>query len=224
MCTLTYIPLNNRVLICSNRDEIPDRSFCKILKTDSGTVYPAEPLKGGTWISANKHRVLVLLNGAFEKHLPNPNYTKSRGVLLVELSDFENPIAELKQLDLSRIEPFTLVSIQKNELVEFRWTGTESHVSNKDTSQAHIWSSATLYDIEARSKREQLFNEFFNLNNPNESSQWEFHTKLNEDLENGIVIKRENGPQTISTTQVVLESKEIKFNYYDHIRGTLNKL
>ena len=223
MCTLTYIPLKEKILIGSNRDEIPQRSHCELFQMASGGIYPKEPLKGGTWIYASHHRTLVLLNGAFEKHNLKDNYSKSRGLLLLELTELNSPIAHLKSMDLDRIEPFTLVIIEQDSLEEFRWSGEDRYHKKLHSNKAHIWSSATLYSNEAQWKRADLFKKWIQTTKLHADSLWEFHTKKSDDLEDGIVIKRANGLQTISTTQVIMHRNlnTYSFQYYDHLKNEL---
>jgi hypothetical protein len=224
MCTLTYIPLKEHRLICSNRDEITQRSQCELIKTNSGLIYPKEPLKGGSWICSDKKRVLVLLNGAFKKHQPDSKYTKSRGLLLLELSETENPIQLLESMNLTNVEPFTLVLIETNTINEARWTGVELFCKSINPKEAHIWSSSSLYTEDAIKMRANLFKKYLESKELTKESQWFFHTQKSDDLENGIVMKRDLGPQTISTTQILFGDDLKEFKYFDHIKDELIKL
>ncbi len=224
MCTLTYIPLKDYRLICSNRDELAERSQCELIKTNSGLIYPKEPLKGGSWICSDKKRVLVLLNGAFKKHQPDSKYTKSRGLLLLELSETENPIQLLESMDLTNVEPFTLVLIETNTINEARWTGVELFCKSINPKEAHIWSSCSLYTEDAIKMRANLFKNYLESKELTKESQWFFHTQKSDDLENGIVMKRDLGPQTISTTQILFGDDLKEFKYFDHIKDELIQL
>jgi hypothetical protein len=224
MCTLTYIPLKEHRLICSNRDEITQRSQCELIKTNSGLIYPKEPLKGGSWICSDKKRVLVLLNGAFKKHQPDSKYTKSRGLLLLELSETENPIQLLESMNLTNVEPFTLVLIETNTINEARWTGVELFCKSINPKEAHIWSSSSLYTEDAIKMRANLFKKYLESKELTKESQWFFHTQKSDDLENGLVMKRDLGPQTISTTQILFGDDLKEFKYFDHIKDELIQL
>ncbi|NVJ63333.1 MAG: NRDE family protein [Flavobacteriaceae bacterium] len=224
MCTLTYIPLKEHRLICSNRDEIAQRSQCELTRTDTGLIYPREPLKGGSWICSDNKRVLVLLNGAFKKHQPNSKYTKSRGLLLLELSETENPIQLLESMNLTNVEPFTLVLIETNTINEARWTGVELFCKSINPKEAHIWSSSSLYTEDAIKMRANLFKKYLESKELTKESQWFFHTQKSDDLENGIVMKRDLGPQTISTTQILFGDDLKEFKYFDHIKDELIQL
>ena len=89
MCTVTCIPTSRGIVITSNRDERIARG-----KAISPEVYemngvqitfPKDPKGGGTWIAHTKKKVIVLLNGAQDKHKLKPSYKKSRGLIVLDL-------------------------------------------------------------------------------------------------------------------------------------------
>lgn len=222
MCTLTFYPTEDRMIVTSNRDEHPSRSKCELITESLSEThqlsYPKEPLKGGSWISIdNQGQLIVLLNGAFEKHPYRPNYGKSRGLILLEMARALSAKTYLESQNLEGIEPFTIVCYNKNQFFEFRWTGSEKYWLELDKKSPHIWSSATLYTQFHREKRRKKFTDFIANSSITENELWDFHTCATEDLENGIVIKREEGPQTISSTQMVLQKSRIDFKYQDHV-------
>ena len=216
MCTVTYFPLKDKIILTSNRDEKPNRSAQEI-HSENGIFYPKDPAKNGTWFAVTKSgNAIVLLNGAFKNHQRKADYRKSRGIIVLDLINKENVFKSLELIDLENIEPFTLVVFQKNELAEFRWDGTEKHFKKLDIHQPYIWSSATLYNDEAQEKRKQIFKEFLENETINEEKIWDFHHQKTDDLENGITIKRQNTIQTISTTQVII-SDEIILKHQDRL-------
>ena len=83
MCTVTFIPVKKSVFITHNRDEqnlrtkalAPEHS----LVHGTALLFPRDGKAGGSWAGMNEFgHAAVLLNGAFEKHLPKPPYRKSR--------------------------------------------------------------------------------------------------------------------------------------------------
>lgn len=221
MCTVTYFPLKDKIILTSNRDEKPNRSAQEI-HSENGIFYPKDPAKNGTWFAVTKSgNAIVLLNGAFKNHQRKADYRKSRGIIVLDLINKENVFKSLVLIDLENIEPFTLVVFQKNELAEFRWDGTEKHFKKLDIHQPYIWSSATLYNDEAQEKRKQIFKEFLENETINEEKIWDFHHQKTDDLENGITIKRQNTIQTISTTQLVI-SDTITLKHLDRLRPNYN--
>ncbi len=207
MCTVTYFPLKNKMILTSNRDEKPNRSAQQI-HHKKGIFYPKDATKNGTWFAVSENgNIIVLLNGAFENHQRETGYRKSRGLIVLDLIEKEDIFKSIELIDLENIEPFTLVVLQEKQLAEFRWDSSKKHFKILDNNFPHIWSSATLYDQSAREKRRQIFQEFLQSNTISEETIWDFHHHKTDDLENGITIKRENTIQTISTTQVVISDK-----------------
>lgn len=216
MCTVTYFPLKNKIILTSNRDEKPNRSAQKIY-SEKNIFYPKDATKNGTWFAVSESgNVVVLLNGAFENHQKTAEYRKSRGLIVLDVIGKENIFIEIQSIDLQNIEPFTLVIFQENQLAEFRWDGSEKHFKMLDINRPHIWSSATLYNETARKKRRQLFQKFMQNETIFEETIWDFHQQKTDDLENGIIIKRQNMIQTISTTQVII-SDIITLKHYDRL-------
>lgn len=161
MCTVTYFPLKDKIILTSNRDEKPNRSAQEI-HSENGIFYPKDPAKNGTWFAVTKSgNAIVLLNGAFKNHQRKADYRKSRGIIVLDLINKENVFKSLELIDLENIEPFTLVVFQKNELAEFRWDGTEKHFKKLDIHQPYIWSSATLYNDEAQEKGNKFLKNFW---------------------------------------------------------------
>lgn len=221
MCTVTYFPLKNKIVLTSNRDEKPNRSAQEIHR-EKGIFYPKDATKNGTWFAVSENgNVIILLNGAFENHQRKTEYKKSRGLIVLDLIKEENIFNTLQYIDLQNIEPFTLVIFQEKQLAEFRWDGTEKHLKILDNSRSYIWSSATLYDKSTREKREQIFQQFLQSEKISEETIWDFHHQKTNDLENGITIKRQNTIQTISTTQLVI-SYEMTLKHHDRLNEYSN--
>ncbi|WP_143885183.1 NRDE family protein [Chryseobacterium binzhouense] len=216
MCTVTYFPLKDKIVLTSNRDEKPNRSAQEI-HNEKGIFYPKDATKNGTWFAVTKSgNAIVLLNGAFENHQRKTEYRKSRGLIVLDLISTKNVFKSLELIDLQNIEPFTLVIFQETQLAEFRWDGTEKYFKILDSNLPYIWSSATLYDNEAQEKRNAIFKKFLENETINEGKIWDFHQQKTDDLENGITIKRQNTIQTISTTQVII-ADEITLKHYDRL-------
>jgi len=221
MCTVSFISLNNKFVITSNRDEnilrpvafAPQEEIingCKI-------IYPKDPKAGGTWFAINQSgAVAVLLNGAFEKHIPLNNYSKSRGLILLEVISKITPLLYFEKLDLETIEPFTLILFEEKKLYELRWDGNKKYKTELNNSKNYIWSSATLYNTEAVKERERLFAEFLSDGNQiNEKTIIDFHSNNHNDSENGFIINRANTMKTFSITQALVEEEAVSLNHID---------
>jgi hypothetical protein len=120
-------------------------------------------------------------------------------------------------MDLGNIEPFTLVLFQDQQLFELRWNGEVKETTELDCNARHIWSSSTLYPADIRTERSDAFYSFLD-NNPiiSESEMYQFHRYTEvENLENGLIINRNNELKTLSITQSVIEKNKVAILHYD---------
>lgn len=222
MCTVTFVRSNDKIIITSNRDEQVLRPNAleprKYTINNKEVIFPKDPKAGGTWYAVNEDgTVLVLLNGADEKHQMTGNYRKSRGLIVLDIiSDF-SPINAWDEIDLDNIEPFTLVLFQDKNLYQLRWNGIQKGKLALDTNQNYIWSSTTLYPKEVRENRAKWFSDYMNSKEIfSENDMYNFHRYTeNENSENGLVINRNNFLKTLSITQTKVENNEAKMKHYD---------
>jgi hypothetical protein len=228
MCTLTFVPTPDTVIITSNRDEHTSRGdsrfpVSKISKRGK-IIYPQDPLAGGTWLAANDaYDVTVLLNGAFEKHSHRPPYRMSRGIVLLDSFDFPNLKAFSRDYLLDEIEPFTMVQLStKNEKIqEVRWDGNQSYFQEFDFQTPRIWSSSTLYPLEIREQREQWFTEWLKSKEHTAKAMLQFHQfGKDEPGRNSITMDRGNGLQTVSISQIESNHSFLKFSHSNLISNT----
>jgi uncharacterized protein with NRDE domain len=220
MCTVTFVPTANGVYITSNRDEKTSRQKAipptKYLLNNKEIYFPKDPKAGGTWFAHDNQNVLVLLNGAEEKHSIKAQYRKSRGIILLDLIASENTLNEWKLIDLENIEPFTIVYYNSEKLYQLQWNEVEKCTIKLDKTLNHIWSSSTLYSKEIRSERKNWFEQFMS-NNESISPQdlLDFHQFTeNNNTEYGLQINRKNILKTVSITQLVIQDS-ISLNYID---------
>ncbi len=230
MCTLTFVPQSDNIIISSNRDEHISRGnslFPVHSKTKSGKVYfPQDPMAGGTWIAVSASgKISVLLNGAFEKHKHRPPYRLSRGIILLDTFAFGDLLEFEKNYDLNQIEPFTLVQFhtEAKKIYELRWDGQSKYIKTLDFTTPHIWSSSTLYSKEIRSQREQWFDECLKQNNIDLQTMLNFHQfGGNGEIENAISMNRGNGLQTVSISQIEVISNQLNFSHHNFIGKKFN--
>ena len=224
MCTVSFVATNDKIIITSNRDEktvrpsaIPPNNY---IVNEKKLVFPKDPKAGGTWFAANDDgTILVLLNGADEKHEVKLPYRKSRGLIVLDMISSLSPKDFWTEIDLENIEPFTLVLFQNNALFQLRWNGSEKEIILLDSNQNHIWSSSTLYPATIREKRANWFRAFMNQNPEITGSKMhDFHryTEAGND-QNGLVINRNDALKTLSITQVVIEKNKVVMLHYDLI-------
>lgn len=219
MCTVTFIPMDKGPSFASLRDESPMRpaAVLPIVYNDGGTKYiaPSDAQGGGTWVGLNAYgNVIILLNGAFEKHLRQPHYRLSRGLIVKALLAHSMPVIEWNLMDLIDIEPFTLVVWTDNNLFQLVWDGFDKHRIRLDANQAHIWSSATLYDASAKLHRNDLFQNWM-AEKPqiDRGAMFEFFSKF-EDDHNGYIMNRNDVVKTISYTFIDINKYDTPSLYY----------
>ena len=226
MCTVSFVNNKGEVILTSNRDEKVIRPGAiepkNYLLNGKNIVYPKDPKAGGTWFAMDESgTVLVLLNGGIIKHSPLFSYRKSRGLIALDIIAYHSPKDFWSKINLSDIEPFTLVLYQTGKLYELIWDGFEKTMKQLDESQSHIWSSVTLYSDEMRKKRVSWFHDF--LRNKNEVSapeMFNFHTTTQQDdSENGLIINRENTVKTVSVTQAVIIQNKGIIRYHDLVNA-----
>lgn len=222
MCTVTYIPTQNGFHLTSNRDEHISRGHAIVpVEYDTPTgrlLYPKDPDKNGSWIAAkNNGDVVVLLNGAFVKHTVQPNYRKSRGLILMDIISSDEPAHFYNELNLDGIEPFTLVLYAGGKLYECRWDGEQKRIASLNTKTAYIWSSVTLYDKVATAKRNNWFDDWKRSDSPKTTAGiMHFHrTAGNGDLTDGLIINRDGKMKTMSITNIQVRPQDIIMTYRD---------
>ncbi len=222
MCTVTFIPNRDSVLITSNRDERYERSTAlppAIYNMSSGKILaPRDTQAGGTWFAVNENgNAVVFLNGAFKKHDPKPPYRKSRGLVAIELADHEHPIKAFKDARLHDIEPFTAIIYDGGLLFECRWDGIRKYRKSPDGASPHIWSSATLYDEAAAARRETWFREWLATEwDQRPESVLQFHQFTGDgDRYNDLVIDRDGLVFTVSITSARIGADAAGMEYLD---------
>lgn len=184
----------------------------------ASVVFPQDAVAGGTWIAADSNgRVLCLLNGAFFGHERTPPYRKSRGLIVLELLEAADIASSFQEYDLEGVEPFTLIWAGPGVLWKFCWDGVR-HVSQRlDRGSKHIWSSPTLYGVEARMRRERWLEDWFDT--PGEYFREEilkFHLEAGkEDTHDGLVVHRAGSVQTVSISQFIAELGSYSFYYFE---------
>jgi hypothetical protein len=222
MCTVTFIPAPDGIYLVSNRDEkyfrgdaLPPVAY----EFHTGNiVFPKDADKGGTWIAMHdKGKAIVFLNGGKESHRPEPPYLKSRGLVLLDLINADLAIEAFDRMVLSSIEPFTAVTWENYRLFELIWDGEEKHITEKDSSIPHIWSSVTLYEETTRSKRRRWFDDWLQRTpDPGMSEILHFHQFTGEgDAYNDLMMNRDGEVFTVSITGMHISGLKGKMVYLD---------
>ena len=224
MCTVSFVYVNGTTIITSNRDEKVDRQSAiepkNYLIDNKNIIFPKDPKAGGTWYAVRKDRsVLVLLNGAKEKHQVQSHYRKSRGLIVLDLISSNSILTTWQEIDLENIEPFTIVLFIEKELYQLQWNYKEKSLLLLNSKQSYIWSSSTLYPKEISEKRAHWFETFIDTK-PEVSADelFHFHRYAEEkNHQNGLVINRNDELKTVSITQTVINQNKATIFYNDLI-------
>lgn len=227
MCTVTILPIEGGFILTSNRDEkllrqkaIPPQEYDF---NEIKLYFPKDPKASGTWICSSLEFTLCLLNGAFEKHISNPPYRKSRGLVLLDFFKFNDPELFSEKYDFSGIEPFTLVMVNHKtlDLFELLWDEINVNLKSLDLNKKHIWSSATLYNKETRDWRVSLFKEWCE-SNPIYAKKdiVDFHRFGGKgDKANDFVMNRNNETITLSITSIGYSKNSHSIQYNDIVNN-----
>lgn len=224
MCTVTYIPTKNGCIITSNRDEKTSREKALLPQeyniNGKKITFPKDPKAGGTWIAHTASKIVVLLNGAKEKHIKKEKYRKSRGLIVLELMSSKHTLSFWESIDLTNIEPFTIIVYENKSLFQLQWNEVIKSSEQFNENENHIWSSSTLYSNEIREQRKMWFTDFSKTKpNPTATEILDFHQFTeSENKEFGLQINRNNTLKTISITQCVVENNVIKMQYLDLLK------
>lgn len=229
MCTVIYIPHNDKMFFASLRDESPLRPTAInpeiYTKGDITVLSPMDAMAGGTWLGINnQHNIVILLNGGFEKHEHLEPYKKSRGLIVNELLQSSKPIQVWELLDLENIEPFTLMVWSSGSLSHLVWDGVAKHQNSLDITKPHLLSSSSLYDTEAKKKRSLLFHNWM-ASQPvvNRTSVFDFFNSYKES-ENGYIMNRNELVKTLSYSFIELTDNEVaELSYSDLHRKSESK-
>ena len=222
MCTVTFIPVNKSVFITHNRDEKNLRSkaippeFYQV--NGSRLLFPKDGEAGGSWVGMNEHgHAAVLLNGAYENHIPTPPYRKSRGLILLDLLSSGDLAGSFKTLHLDKIEPFTVVLWNGKNLTECRWDGSKKHSTELNPMVSHIWSSATLYDENIMQKRLSWFDQWKQKHPfPDLTEIVQFHLQGGDgDQSNDLRMNRDGMYSTLSVTAMEISNRAGRMRYID---------
>lgn len=225
MCTLSYIPITaTDFIFTTNRDEDPTRLAIrpeKYIHNGFELYYPKDSKANGSWIISDcKAITLCVLNGAFEKHKRKAHYRQSRGLMLLDFFGYANLDDFIENYLFDGIEAFTLIVVENKtgiRLTELIWDEKELFVKELDKSEAHFWSSTTLYTDAMKVERERWFRDWLNnANQLNADSILEFHkTGGSGNMEYGLLMNRRNLVRTVSITQILGGDKGHNMRYFN---------
>lgn len=214
MCIISLVLSESKAILSFNRDEDNQRPFSDPEYQNGGSVFcPLDLVSGGTWIGANQTNIMCIQNGADTKHIRNPPYDKSRGLILLELlmkKDRDEVFAQLKNL---KIEPFSIFNFnldnQNSEIVIY--DGKELKIKHPEKQALFIRCSATLYSPQLSNL---ISKTFFNNGSFAEDDVLNFHTDYRIGGSKNNFLSR---PATSSITQFVLEKNKLSCRFINLI-------
>ena len=225
MCFVVYIPNQDGFLLGSNRDEHAGRKPAlpprEISLPGGSMLMPVDGKAGGTWMALRNDGVaMVLLNGAFINHERKPVYRQSRGLIIPQLMQAHDPLVAMHALDLEGMEPFTVMA-HHDQLKVWRWDGNSLHEEWPDPSAALCISSATLYNRGQQQMRADWFTGFLKEEKALHAHgllQW-LSTGGHGPDDTDIVLKRQDGIRTVSSTVLSVTKIERQMLYRDYLSG-----
>lgn len=221
MCTVTFIPFRDSFFITSNRDESPGRKAKELtslhLTGDTIIHFPLDEESGGSWIAmSDKGRAVCLLNGAFQAFVPEPAYRISRGRVVVHAALDPNVTTFINNYDLDGIAPFTLLIFEKEKFVQLIWDGKQRQIKDLAADKPEIWSSVTLYPIEVRNRRKQLFESWLKESEIfDREAIMQFHQFTQDDPYNDFIMNRNDIVRTLSITSIELTDNKASLLHLD---------
>jgi hypothetical protein len=225
MCTVTYISLGENFILNSNRDEAIERANAipfELHNVHGKEIYfPQDPQAKGTWIAHDPNGfTLCLLNGAKEKHLPQPKYRMSRGLMLLDFYQFDTPQDFTTGYIFTGIEPFTLIITGKIKgvqcLFELVWDENEAVLSLLNHLENYIWSSVTLYPFAIREMRREKFIQWsLEHRFPTQEVCIDFHSFEGDSNDKTNILFEEGNKKTVSISSIMVTESKTNICYKD---------
>lgn len=168
MCTLTVVPLPNRLRLVFNRDELRTRAIAlppqqRRLGGLTGLL-PIDPFSEGSWLGINEAGlILALLN--VNPLPPRPTGGEgglSRGLVIPALlrhGTLEEALDGLGPLTREQFRPFRLIAIQHQEIAEVRFEEGQVRTTRGSLAAPLLFTSWGLGDALAEEPRRRLFEE-----------------------------------------------------------------
>lgn len=184
-----------------NRDESIFRPFSENTETQKkyGQLYtaPLDLVSGGTWIYYSSQFAACILNGAYKPHMHDPPYRLSRGLLILELLRYRSLGEFIAEVDLSGIEPFTMIMIDKlnHDAKILVWDEVQKHSEDLNGHKVVIRASSPLYTAVEKQEVNEIF---MKMKHPDPDEIFEMHDRLKMTDNKDIPILK-----TTSITQIV---------------------
>lgn len=216
-----------RLKLFFNRDEQRNRALAippKIhSKASIQSIFPIDPVGGGTWFSVNNHGIVIALLNYYESpHKPlNP---VSRGILVKSLSFFSDSNslisalqAELKTHNKTKgYSPFSLFIFDTNQQTHhcFQW---DCCSLKKHSTASQFFSSSSWNTQEVLAYRDTLYqSHVINEGAPLEK----FNKMIIQGKQEWSVCMERELTQTVSHIELEISDNEASLTYIDRVNKT----
>jgi LEA14-like dessication related protein len=106
--------------------------------------------------------------------------------------------------------------LKSNKIYQFVWDEKILQIFHLDSTQAHIWSSSTLYNQQIKLTRAKIFKQFV-TQEPNSNQVLDFHkVNVNNDLHQSFFVNIDNTIKTVAITQVTGKPSTMQVKYTDY--------
>ena len=229
MCTVTVLP--RALLSCDasdeqlllrvvcNRDELTTRA--PALPPSMWTVgprralMPIDPHSGGTWIAANDAGLVFVLLNTHDGASASAGAV-SRGTIiptLVGCSTVSRALAQARMLRVDRFAPFTLLIIDRFEVVDCRLVGDRIHHRRSSLRSAILRTSSGLGDAVVAGPRRELFRRMVSEACDARAAQDEYHRHQWPGRESISVNMRRDDAATVSRTLIEMREGSVRLSY-----------
>lgn len=224
MCTFSLLPTHDGLLVTSNRDEQLSRPDSKppqqVQLGDKQVLYSADGLAKGTWFAVDTlGRFSVLLNGAFERHIPKEQYRKSRGLVMLDLLAEKHFVKGFEDMALDQIEPFQIIHGNLNEAFQLVWDGEQKHLNSISTKEPSLFCSATLYSHSQQSAIKNQYHSQLSSLPQTDVDMMELH--YTPQTQGGLRLQRDN-VCTTSISQAALSKEHIRYRFRNLLSGSIS--
>lgn len=211
MCSLSVVTVaNGSTVLTHNRDEAISRqhsakTLAKTLINDKYAIMPIDPVSKGTWIGSNGTISAALLNGYQQLHVKKSSYSKSRGVIIPALLAYGTLQDFINNFSFEGIEPFTLIMLQDQCLMELGWDELKVHTNKLEFGAFHFYSSYTLYEQKTIDNRKNHMIDFLRDKELTADLVLDYHRLSGEDHNQYLNVSFTDQLKTVSLTQIILD-------------------
>lgn len=232
MCTVSIYSAVDQVIVTMNRDEARDRpelntiKYCKGQHTDK--YYPVDQKSLGTWFGFNNHgMVFALLNRYHEHHIDE---ALSRGTIIPTLlnqSNLEDCKQHLSTILQNPFNPFNLLCINKNRIIDFSWNGKTLKETQYLSPQTLMFSSSSIETERILKKRSAYFDKFkMQLGEQGNKPGYflnHLHRQQDKDDKSSSIFMSRNDTHTKSISQIIINNQQLHYDYFDELYLNENK-